>query len=102
MVRHADDTIVYKALFLIGCFIVFDYSNIFAFNTDSLQDRYENELASNGLHGQRLYNVVRSTFVARLRTDKALFPSVGHNPDHVMSHLFPPRKESVHLTLTDT
>src|SRR6218665_1074740 len=30
------------------------------------------------------------------KADKALFASVCHNPDHVLSHLLPPKKESVH------
>jgi len=97
-------------------------------------------LASHGLRGQRLHDVVRSTLVAGLtysspswwgfagaadrvrlqavltrigrlgylpedtpsieqicsKADKALFASVCHNPEHVLSHLLPPKKESVH------
>src|SRR6218665_3571569 len=30
------------------------------------------------------------------KADKALFASVCHNPDRVLSHLLPPKKESVH------
>ena len=30
------------------------------------------------------------------KADKALFASVCHNPDHMLSHLLPPKKESVH------
>src|SRR6218665_1210585 len=30
------------------------------------------------------------------KADKALFASVCHNPDHALSHLLPPKKESVH------
>ena len=98
-------------------------------------------LASHGLRGQRLHDVVRSTLVAGLtysspswwgfagaagrvcslqavltrigrlgylpedtpfieqicsKADKALFASVCHNPDYVLSHLLPPKKEPVH------
>ena|SRR6218665_2689590 len=96
-------------------------------------------LASNGLHGQRLHDVVRSTLVAKLiysspswwgfagaadrkrlqavpmrigrvgylpedapsieqicsKADKALFALVGHNPNHVMSHLLPGAQERI-------
>jgi len=33
------------------------------------------------------------------KADKALFASVGHNPDHVLYLLLPPKKESVHALL---
>src|SRR6218665_1591670 len=99
-------------------------------------------IASHGLRGQRLHDVVRSRLVAGLiysspswgfagaadrvrlqavltrigrlgylpedapsieqiwsKADKALFASVCHNPDDVLSHILPPKKESVHALL---